>query len=187
MKFNRFSFLVGVFTFLAGLSGAVDGYRLEGPKSLPVGGQGTVTVFPMEGRRADPTPHVIEFTNLPAGVTVSPVDAQAGWTVRGPAEYKIAFSTAVRPGADGGAECNFIFGGSAHRPTGLGVDGGHGHTRGQIGEFDNVGRGIGPPAFHGEHRYSPLAAHGQGFRAFQTVAIDRAGETGQEGKNAHKE
>lgn len=101
MKFNRFSFLAGVFTFLAGLAGAVDGYRLEGPKSLPVGGEGNLTVFPMEGRRADPTPHDIEFTNLPAGVTVAPVDAQAGWTVRGPTEYKISFSTAVRPGAVG--------------------------------------------------------------------------------------
>ncbi|MBK6879930.1 MAG: hypothetical protein IPN65_09940 [Elusimicrobia bacterium] len=101
MKFNRFSFLVGVFTFLAGLSGAVDGYRLEGPKSLPVGGEGALTVFPMQGRQADPTPHDIEFTNLPAGVTVAPVDAQAGWTVRGPTEYKISFNTAVRPGMVG--------------------------------------------------------------------------------------
>jgi hypothetical protein len=101
MKIKRFHLVFGAALSLAGLSRAVDSYRLDGPSSLPLGGDTVVTVVPLDGRQPDPTPHDIEFTNLPSGVTVAPVDAEAGWTLRGPAEFKISFSTAVRPGAVG--------------------------------------------------------------------------------------
>lgn len=101
MIYKRIYSVFAGFSLFASLAGAVDGYRLEGPSTLPVGGESTVTVTAMEGRQTDPTPHDIEFTNLPRGVVVSPALPEEGFTLRGSAEFKIVFSTATRPGAVG--------------------------------------------------------------------------------------
>lgn len=93
---RNFLFLVGFLTFSA-LAGAVDGYRLEGPTTLPVGGEGLLRVVPLDGRQNDNSPHDIEFVNLPAGVSVVRSDPSAGMTLQGPAEFKILFSTSTRP------------------------------------------------------------------------------------------
>lgn len=101
MNNKRFSWVFVGFSLFTAFAGAVDGYRLEGPDSLPIGGESSLTVVPLDGRQTDTTPHDIEFTNLPVGVTVTRVDPLAGPTLRGAAEFKVAFSTATRPGAVG--------------------------------------------------------------------------------------
>lgn len=84
---------------LAAQGWAVDRYVIEAPTSLTIGDSGAlIKVTPMAGGAVDSTAHEVEFTNLPVGVSILPVDPATDLGVSGPTSFKIFVSSNVRPG-----------------------------------------------------------------------------------------
>jgi hypothetical protein len=76
---------------------AVDRYVIEGPVSMTVGGlESTIKVTPMAGGGVDKAPHEVEFSNLPTGVEILPIDPSRGMGVAGPTDFRIKVGNGVR-------------------------------------------------------------------------------------------
>lgn len=77
---------------------AVDRYVVEGPASMIVGGsESIIKVTPLSAEGVDNSLHEIEFTNLPIGVDILPVDPARGMAVAGPTDFRVTVGAHVRP------------------------------------------------------------------------------------------
>lgn len=77
---------------------AVDRYVIEGPASMTVGGaESLIKVSPMSAGAVDNSLHEIEFTNLPTGVAILPMDPAQGMAVAGPTAFRLMVGAEVPP------------------------------------------------------------------------------------------
>ncbi len=91
--------ILGGVSLLAGQGWAVDRYDVSAPASAMIGGPAIqFTVDPRQSGAADPTPHLVKFINLPAGVRVTPLAAK-GIPVEGTTRFTLSVDPSVTPGS----------------------------------------------------------------------------------------